>query len=151
MKASIRRALQAHHQDTAWRQYVRRLLGRVGSGQDLGHQRVRPEGLRVMDPLREEVRVEAAAEVRQHRRVLAKFRHARPLGRELGGVGVAGRAVQLGEKQATFAQCPRFGAHESADSDALIDRNACSLSFSHMDASCRDRRAAGRTMHVRWE
>ena len=93
-----RRSLRQHRGD------VRRLLRRVGPGQGLGHERAGAERLRVMDPFREEVRVEAAAEVRQHRRVLAKFRHARPLGRELGGVGVAGRAVQLGEKQATFAQ-----------------------------------------------
>ena len=29
VQASLRRALQAHHQDTTWRQYVRRLLGRA--------------------------------------------------------------------------------------------------------------------------
>ena len=84
---------------------------------------MRAHGARVMDPLREEVRVEAAAEVRQHRGVVSELRQTRALGRE-SRVGVAGGAVQLREEQSTLADPRRaeFGFRGRVREDGRRDR-----------------------------
>ena len=113
-----RRALRQHRGD------VGRLLRGVGPGHRLGHQRARADGLRVVDPVGEEVLVVPVAQFRQHRRVLAQLRHARALGRNLRGVGMAGRAIQLGEEQATLAHAGRgeFGLRGRVREDRRRDR-----------------------------
>ena len=82
---------------------VRGFLEGVGSREDLRHQRVRADGVRIGDPFGDEFRTIFRAEVGEQRRVLAEFRHARALGGHQRGVGVAGGAVELREEQAAFA------------------------------------------------
>ena len=92
-----RRALREHRRE------IGGLLGGARSGQRLGHQRMRTDGMRIMDPVGEEGRLELRAELSEQRRVLAVLRHAGAFRRYAGGVSVAGRAVQLREEQAAFA------------------------------------------------
>ena len=79
------------------------LLVGIGSGEDLRHQRVRTDGVRVADPIDEEVLLEFRAELGEQRGDLAMFRHAGSLGGQERGVIVAGGAVHLREEKSSVA------------------------------------------------
>ena len=92
-RASLRRgALREHGGE------VSGLLFGASTGEDLGHQRMRADGVRVMDPVGEEGRLEFRAELGEQRGDLAMFRHAGSLGGQERGVGVAGGTVHLCEE-----------------------------------------------------
>ena len=90
------RALREHRRE------IGGLLGGVRTGQRLGHQRMRADGVRVVDPVSEEGALELRAELGKKRRVLAVLWHARAFRGQARGVGMAGRAVHLREEQAAF-------------------------------------------------